>query len=117
MRLFLGWGDASIGPSAGFFFDSEPRVHVGPGESRASVLEMPHFVNVLDGVAFLYSHFEFGSTPRAFKGALIVCVMAGMRLFQKGFANVLLDAGTTQWEGEFIVTMVRQHGMVETLRW
>ena len=93
MSLFLGWGGASFGPSAGFFFDLEPRVHVGPEQSRPSFFKMPHFVNVLDGVPFPYSHFEFRGTPRAYEGALLVRVMAGTRLFQKGFGNVLFDAG------------------------
>ena len=93
--LFLSRGGASFGPAAGFFFDLEPRVHIGFEESRALMIEMPYFVYVLDDVAFLYGHVEFGGAPRAYEDTLLIRVMTGMRLFQKGFGNVLFDTGTT----------------------
>ena len=95
MGLFLGWGGASFGPSAGFLFDLQPRVHVRPEESCTSVVEMPYFVNVLDGVPFLYGYLEFRGAPRAYEDTFLIRVMTGMRLFQKGFGNVLFDAGMT----------------------
>ena len=93
--LFLSRGGTSFGPAAGFFFDLEPRFHIGFEESRALMVEMPYFVYVLDDVAFLYSHFEFWGSPGTNEGTFLVRVMTGMRLFQKGFGNVLFDAGTT----------------------
>ena len=56
VSLFLDRRGAPLRPSAGFFFDFEPRVQVRPGKSRSSFLEMPHFVDVGDCVPFLYGH-------------------------------------------------------------
>ena len=93
--LFLSRGGTSFGPAAGFFFDLEPRVHVGFEEPRTLMVEMPYFVYVLNDVTFLYSHVEFGGAPGTHEGTFFVRVMTGVRLFQKGFGNVLFDAGTT----------------------
>ena len=95
VSLFLSRGGTSFGPTAGFFFDLEPRVHVGFEESRALMVEMPYFVYVLNDVTFLYSHVEFGGTPGTHEDTFLIRMMTGMRLVQKGFGNVLFDAGTT----------------------
>ena len=49
-----------FGPTTGFLFDFQPRVHVVSEEAFAGFVKMPHLVAVLDFVAQLDDFLQFG---------------------------------------------------------
>ena len=90
-----------LGPPAGFLFDFQERVHVRGEHGIGIAGEMPDLVHVLDAVALVDSFLQFGRGPCTHQTALIVGVTATVTAFGQRFGLFLLDAGSTEGEGEF----------------
>ena len=116
LQTFNGVVTHPRGPPAGFFLNFRPGVDVILEEPLTGLVEMPHFVNVLDLVAQLDGFLQFGGAPRPGQGALLVGVCAPVRSLQRRFGHFFFDTSGTEWKGEFASMTVREHGMVQFTR-
>ena len=96
-----------LGPTAGFLFDFQERVHVRGEHGIGIAREMPDLVHVLDDVPLIDGFLQFGRGPRIHQAPLVVGVPATVTALGQWFGLFLLDARSAEGEGEFAPTAVR----------
>ena len=66
-------------------------------------------MNVEDGVAATNGLFQFWCTQSTGEGTFVVCMLAGR--------EIIVDAGTAEWEGEFLFMAIGLEWMIEIGKW
>ena len=108
--LALSVGAAIVGKTTRLL-DLQPRVDVVLEQPYFVVLEIPHFVDTNESVAFVERFLEFGRTPRPGELLLFRSVVADPRFVEERFGDVVFGTRSAQGEHELVTATVRQNRM------